>query len=178
MALAASRAYDWGHTTPESKRFQSSLPLDRIPVRLIVPGFYANRSIKWLQHIVLTNDFHANDSYADANNDVESRIKTMARFINAPAEIPARQPAASAGLAQVGASGLSQVESSVLPGGAWQPATILPPPKAWGGGVGKLPAVPLPFDPSTGWPRTWPMPRPLPKTGVNAIQRVALKVLA
>jgi hypothetical protein len=247
------RVYYWGHTTPNSKRFQSSLPLDRIledppgelpvilaykmnaqeipvrlggPVRMVVPGSYGNRSIKWLQHIVLTNSFQANDTYAEANNDIESRIKTQARFIQAPKELPALKPAAVTGLAQVGASGLSRVEYCVLPESerpeagdslllnvAWKPATILPPPQAWGAGVASLPAVPLQFDPGTGQARNWPMryaivhwaallpglragnytlccrsidgngiaqpmPRPLPRTGVNAIQRVALRVSA
>lgn len=246
------RAYYWGHTTANSKRFQSSLPLDRIledglgelpvilaykmngqaipaplggPVRLIVPGFYANRSIKWLQQIVLTNDFQATDSYAGANNDVESRIKTQARFLSPPAEVAALKPVALSGFAQVGASGLSRVEYCVLPDekrgegdetsleqAEWKRAEILPPPASWGGGVGKLPAMlPLQFDPATGKPRTWPlrntivhwaalapglrrgnytlccrtidangiaqpMPRPLPRTGANAIQRSPLAV--
>jgi hypothetical protein len=239
------RAYYWGYTTPDSARFQSSLSLDRIledppgelpvilaykmngreipgplggPVRLIVPGVYGNRSIKWLQHIALTNDFRANDSYAEMNNDVESGLKTFARFIQAPAEVPAAKPWALTGLAQVGSSGLSQVQYRVAQAGAveeapWRQATILPPPKDWGGGVTTLPAVPLQFDPSTGQARSWPMryaiahwaalvpglqpgkyalscrtidangaaqpmPRPLPKTGVNAIQSVPLVVRA
>jgi DMSO/TMAO reductase YedYZ molybdopterin-dependent catalytic subunit len=240
------RAYYWGYTTPTSQRFQSSLSLDRIledppgglpvilaykmngqeipgslggPVRMIVPGVYGNRSIKWLQHIVLTNDFRANDSYADMNNDVESSLKTFARFIHAPTEVPAAQPWALTGLAQVGSAGLSQVQYRAIPEGAapdgaealWRPATILPPPKDWGGGVKTLPAVPLQIDPSTGKAYSWPlryaiahwaalvpglqpgkyalscravdangtaqpMPRPLPKTGVNAIQSVPLAV--
>ena len=34
------------------------------PVRLIVPGAYGNRSIKWLQRVFLTNSYQANDTYA------------------------------------------------------------------------------------------------------------------
>jgi len=235
------RAYYYGYKTEESKQFQSSLPLGRIledppgelpvilaysmngqpitgplggPVRMIVPGSYGNRSIKWLQHVVLTNAFQANDTYAEANNDVESPIKTQARFINAPAKIPAGKPAAVTGLAQVGMSGLSKVEYSVGPE-EWKDAAILAPPKDWGGGLpgGKLPAVPRQINPATGQPYVWPirdtivhwaallpalapgnynlrcrtvdanriaqpMPRPLPRTGVNAIQQVALVVEA
>jgi DMSO/TMAO reductase YedYZ molybdopterin-dependent catalytic subunit len=233
------RVYYYGYMTEESKQFQSSLSLGRIledppgelpvvlaykmngqpipaplggPVRMIVPGAYGNRWIKWLQHVVLTNAFQANDTYAEANNDVESPIKTQARFIDPPAKIPAGKPIALTGLAQVGMSGLSKVQYSVRPE-EWKDAAILTPPKDWGGGLpaGKLPAVPLQIDPATGRPRVWPirdtivhwaallpalapgnyalccrtidanripqpMPRPLPRTGVNAIQQVALVV--
>jgi len=233
------RAYYYGYSTPESARFQSSLSLGSIledppgeppvilayrmngqeisatlggPVRMVVPGGYANKWIKWLQRIVLTNAYQANDTYADMNNDVESPLKTYARFINAPAELPAGKPAALTGLAQVGMSGLSKVQYSVRPDD-WHDAAILPPPKNWGGGLpgGKLPPVPQQINPATGRPHIWPlrdtivhwaallpalqsgkydlccrtidangiaqpMPRPLPRTGANAIQHVALVV--
>ncbi len=239
------RAYYYGYHNAESKRFQSSLPLGRIledppgefpvilaykmngqpipaplggPVRMIVPGSYGNRSIKWLQQIVLTNDFRANDSYTGGNNDVESPIKTQARFIGAPAEIQAGKPAAITGLAQVGMSGLSKVQYCVHPPltqAEWRDATILPPPKNWGGGIpgGKLPPLPRQIDQAAGKPVAWPlrdtivhwaallpaqqagkydlccrtidangmaqpMPRPLPRTGANAIQKVMLTVQA
>jgi hypothetical protein len=233
------RAYYYGYKTAESKQFQSSLPLDRIledppgelpvilaykmngrdipathggPVRMIVPGVYANKSIKWLQRIVLTNDYRVNDTYAEMNNDVESNLKTNARFIQPPSEIPAGKPTVLTGLAQVGMSGLSKVQYSVRPE-QWVDAAILPPPKAWGGGLpgGRLPSMPAQFDPATGRPRVWPlrgtivhwtarlpalpagkyelrcrtidangiaqpMPRPLPRTGANAVQQVVLMV--
>ena len=72
------------------------------PVRLIVPGLYGNRSIKWLQRIMITNRHQANDTYAEGNNDVESPIKTCARFINTPDKVRAGQKFALTGLAQVG----------------------------------------------------------------------------
>jgi hypothetical protein len=195
---------------------------------MIVPGAYGNKSIKWLQHIMLTNDFHANDTYAEKNNDIESPLKTQARFIKAPEEIPAGKPAALTGLVQVGMSGLSMVQYCVHPADQpwpeddphlstadWQEAAILPPPQDWGGGLpeGKLPPVPTQINPVTGQPYVWPirytivhwavllpglaagkydlccrtidangiaqpMPRPLPKTGANAIQKVTLNVQA
>jgi DMSO/TMAO reductase YedYZ molybdopterin-dependent catalytic subunit len=250
------RVYYYGyHNDDPKQRFQSSLPLGRVledppgelpvilaykmngeyltpeagaPVRMIVPGVYANKSIKWLQRVVLTNDFHANDTYANANNDVESPLKTQARFIHAPKEIQAGKAAALTGLAQVGMSGLSKVQYCVKAADQpwpeddpqrskadWQQATILPPPQDWGGGLpgGKLPPVPTQINPVTGQPYVWPtrytivhwaallpglpagkyelccrtidanglaqpMPRPLPKTGSNAIQQVTLNVKA
>jgi len=142
------------------------------PVRMIVPGTYGNKSIKWVQRVVLTNDYRANDSDAELNNDVESPLKTRARFINAPKEIPAEKPAALTGMAQVGLSGLAKVQYCVhsqsnpwpaddpyLLRADWKDAAILPPPADWGGGLagGKLPANASQFDSQTGKPLQWPM---------------------
>jgi DMSO/TMAO reductase YedYZ molybdopterin-dependent catalytic subunit len=198
------------------------------PVRVVVPGTYSSKSIKWVQRVVLTNDYKANDSDAELNNDVESSLKTRARFINAPKEIAAETPAALTGMAQVGVSGLAKVQYCVHsqkdpwpaegPDWAkvdWKDAAILPPPADWAGGVpgGKLPANTSQFDPKSGQPLQWPMrftiahwaalmpglpagsydvccrtidlngiaqpmPRPLLRTGVTAIQRVTVAVKA
>jgi DMSO/TMAO reductase YedYZ molybdopterin-dependent catalytic subunit len=51
------------------------------PVRLVVPDGYGFKSIKWLQRVVLTNDPNPNDTYAGQNNDVDSPMKTFARFL-------------------------------------------------------------------------------------------------
>jgi hypothetical protein len=141
-------------------------------VRVVVPGSYGSKSIKWVQRVVLTNDHKANDSDADLNNDTESPMKTQARFVNAPKEIPARRPAALTGRAQVGMSGLSKVQYCVNshqdPWPAddpywtradWKDAAILPPPADWGGGLpgGKLPAGMSQFDPAKGTPLQWPL---------------------
>lgn len=80
------------HNDDPKQRFQSSLTLDRVledppgewpvilcyklngkwlttkrggPVRMVVPGLYANKSVKWLQRIVLTNNPRLNDTYAE-----------------------------------------------------------------------------------------------------------------
>jgi len=141
------------------------------PVRLIVPGLYANRSIKWVQGIMITNSYHANDTYAEGNNDVESPIKTCAKFIHTPDKVKTGQPFAITGLAQVGISGLNKVQYLVHPGGnpvseevtdssigEWHDAIILPPPAKWGSDLpeGKLPDV-MQIDPKNGQPFTWPM---------------------
>jgi hypothetical protein len=142
------------------------------PVRIIVPGSYANRSIKWLQRIYLTNSYHANDTYAEANNDVESAVKTCAKFIHKPEKVKAGEKFALTGMALVGGSGLSKVQYWIKPSGTalheddpyfikgeWNDAIILPPPAKWGSDLpgGKLPPV-MQTDPKTGNPFTWPIP--------------------
>ena len=141
------------------------------PVRVIVPGAYGSKSIKWLQRIVLTNEFKANDSDADLNNDPENAQKTRARFINPPKEIKAAVPAAITGMAQIGISGLAKVQYCVRSQkeqksgedpywtkADWKDAIILPPPANWGGGLpgGKLPATNQ-TDSAKGAPANWPL---------------------
>jgi DMSO/TMAO reductase YedYZ molybdopterin-dependent catalytic subunit len=144
------------------------------PVRVVVPGTYGSKSIKWVQRVVLTNDFKANDSDAESNfnNDTESPMKTRARFINAPKEIPPEKPSALTGMAQIGISGLGKVQYCVhsqkepwpaddpdWTKGDWKDAAVWPPPADWGGRLpgGKLPANASQFDPAKGTPLQWPM---------------------
>lgn len=250
------RVFYYGyHNDDPQQRFQSSLTLDRIledppgkwpvilcyklngqwltpkrggPVRLIVPGLYGNKSVKWLQCVVLTNDPRLNDTYAEWNNDTESPLKTCAFFRDVPDRVRAGAPVTVAGMAQVGMAGLRQVEYFIQPQdqpwpaddphflkAEWRAAELLPPPTNWGGGLpgGKLPPNVLGFNADAGVPLQWPMrdsivhwravltnlasgrydlrcrsidangaaqpmPRPLPKSGRNAIQRVTLVVAA
>lgn len=142
------------------------------PVRLVAPDGYAFKSIKWLQRVVLTNDPAPNDTYAGQNNDVDTTMKTFARFINAPKKLKTGKAVALTGVAQVGMSGLSKVQYCLLSNqqtaepddpyltkADWKEADILPPPKHWGGGLpaGRLPSVPRQFE-ANGRPLTWPMP--------------------
>jgi hypothetical protein len=196
------------------------------PVRMMVPGAYGSKQIKWVQRLVLTNDYKSNDSDAELNNDTESAMKTRARFVHTPQEVPPGKPVAITGLAQVGISGLGKVQYCVHPQkepwpagdpyrtrADWKDAAILPPPSNWGGGLpgGTLPALTGQRDPVKGvslqWPIRYaivhwaallpglppgsydlccrtidgngiaqPLPRPLPRTGANAIHRVDLVV--
>ena len=138
---------------------------------MVVPGAYGSKSIKWVKRVILTNDYKSNDSDAELNNDPENPLKTRARFINAPKELPAGKPAALTGMAQVGVSGLDKVQycihSQKEPWPAddpywtkadWKDAALLPPPADWGGGLpgGKLPAT-AQTDPATGKPIQWPL---------------------
>jgi DMSO/TMAO reductase YedYZ molybdopterin-dependent catalytic subunit len=198
------RVYYYGyHNDDPAQVFQSSLPIGRVledppgelpvllcyklngeylagkrggPVRMLVPEAYGFKSVKWLQRVVLTNDYRANDTYHAGNNDLESPMKTFARFAHVPATAKAGEPVPISGLAQVGVSGLAKVQYWVHPkgaplpdgddpafpafaGGDWRDAAILPPPRRWGGGVpdGRAPDAPLQFDPATGQPRQWPL---------------------
>ncbi len=194
------RVFYYGyHNDDPKQRFQSSLSIGRVledppgehpvilcyklngqwlspkagaPVRMIVPDRYGNKSVKWLQRVVLTNRFQANDTYAEWNNDTESHLKTCARFVHVPKKAKAGQPVAITGLAQVGMSGLSKVQYWVAEQGTnwpeddpyftaapWRDAQVLPPPEQWGPDLpgGKLPPVPSQVDPATGRPHQWPL---------------------
>lgn len=175
------------------------------PVRMLVPGAYGSKQIKWVQRLVFTNDYKSNDSDAELNNDTESALKTRARFLHAPKEVAAGTPAAVTGMAQVGVSGLGKVQYCVWPRekpwpgndpyrtqAAWKDAVILPPPA--GLREAQWPvryaivhwAALLPGLEPGGYElfcRTidgngiaQPMPRMLPRTGVNALHRVELAV--
>jgi DMSO/TMAO reductase YedYZ molybdopterin-dependent catalytic subunit len=186
------------HNDDPKQLFRSSLPIGRVfedpfdlppvivcyklngqwlgserggPVRMVVPEAYGFKSIKWLTHVVLTNLPHANDTYADGGNDIDSPLKSFAATLSVPRELSAGQKIPVTGYAQVGIGGLSKVQAWVqpdeedLPAGdpyfikaPWIDMTILPPPKQWGGGLpdDRIPIGTLGFD-AQGRPRTWPM---------------------
>jgi DMSO/TMAO reductase YedYZ molybdopterin-dependent catalytic subunit len=136
--------YGFHHDDPV-QMFRSSLPLGRVleeppgelpvlvayklngefisgkrggPVRMVVPEAYGFKSVKWLQRVELTNIYGANDTYQEGNNDLDSPMKTFARFANPPAEIRTGSTVDISGIAQVGVSGLARVEYSIRPAGA------------------------------------------------------------
>ncbi len=193
------RVFYYGyHNDDPQQMFRSSLPVDRVledpfdlppvilcyklngqylnserggPVRVVVPEAYGFKSIKWLTHLVLSNLYHANDTYADGNNDVDSALKTFAATISVPRKVKPGEPIPVTGYAQVGISGLSKVQVWIQPNtderssgdpyfttAPWVDAQILSPPKHWGEVTdGKIPADTLGFDDATGQPRVWPM---------------------
>ena len=124
------------------------IPLERGgPVRMVVPWAHGFKSIKWLQRIVLTNDYQANDTYALQNNDPESYLKTAAYIGKGPISFRAGEPIAIDGTAMVGPSGLKRVEFWVRPAtgadekladddpawktAVWSPCELMPPPDDW-----------------------------------------------
>jgi DMSO/TMAO reductase YedYZ molybdopterin-dependent catalytic subunit len=145
------------------------------PVRLVVPWAHGFKSIKWLQRITLTNDFKANDTYAEANNDPDSYLKTMAQIDECPQVFKAGEPVGLRGTAMVGWSGLKRVEYWLRPDtgthgrladdapdwkkATWLPCGLTPPPDDWSN---ELPSDVPPekvwgFDPRSRKPKDWPM---------------------
>ena len=190
------RIYFWGfHNDDPKQRFQSSLSYTEVmetppgelpvfiayklngepinlerggPVRMVVPWAHGFKSIKWLQHIRLTNDYQINDTYAEKNNDPESHLKTAAYLDDV---VVSGNVAHVGGWAISGLSGLSHVETWVRPAGPaladddpeWEKATwqraqldpqpdwqrILPPNTSQQNILG--------FDKKTGTPLSWPL---------------------
>jgi hypothetical protein len=193
------RIYYWGfHNNDPKQRFQSSLsytqametppgelpaflayrlngePIPLIrggPVRMVIPWAHGFKSIKWLQHIVVTNDYKANDTYAEQNNDPESHLKTAAYLDELPAKIPAGQPVLISGLVISGLSGLKHVEYSLRrqdskPGEPaeeeaeqWIECRLEEPPADWSSVLpaGVSSRHVLGFNPDSGKPVTWPL---------------------
>ncbi len=191
--------YNGYHNDDPKQIFRSSLPVGRVledpfdlppvilcyklngrllngqrggPVRMVIPEAYGFKSVKWLNRLVLSNLFHANDTYADGNNDVDSWMKTFAQHLLLPDNLQAGRPIPITGFAQVGISGLSRVQTCVLPKNPswpaddpyftraeWTDAHILPPPEKWHGNLpdNKLPDNLHGFDPDSGTPLRWPM---------------------
>lgn len=191
--------YHGYHNDDPAQMFRSSLPIGRVledpfdlppvivcyklngqllnghrggPVRIVVPEAYGFKSVKWLNRIVLSNLFYANDTYGDGNNDVDSPMKTFARSLLKPDAIQPGRPIPLTGYAQVGLSGLAKVQTAIVPKdrvwpaddpyfmqAEWTDGHILPAPEKWGSA---LPADAFPpnlhgFDVETRRPRQWPM---------------------
>jgi DMSO/TMAO reductase YedYZ molybdopterin-dependent catalytic subunit len=140
------------------------------PVRMVVPEGYGFKSVKWLQRVLLTNEYGATDTYRLGNNDLDSPMKTFARFLEVPTSAPAGRRISITGIAQVGVSGLANVQYWVHPRAAalpeddphfacgdWRDAEILPLPTDWGGRLpaGQRPDVRLEID--GPMPGSWPL---------------------
>lgn len=191
------RVFYYGFHNDDTKQlFRSSLPIGRVledppglppvilcyklngewldperggPVRVIVPEAYGFKSVKWLTHVVLTNLAHANDTYAEQNNDVDSPLKTFAAVLSYPTSVKAGELIPVSGYSQVGVSGLSKVQVSIESNAArpegdpeflkapWVDAELLGAPREWGAlEGGKVPSGSFGFDDS-GAPKIWPM---------------------
>jgi DMSO/TMAO reductase YedYZ molybdopterin-dependent catalytic subunit len=224
--------YHGYHNDDPNQLFQSTLPIWRVleeppgdlpvivayklngeyisgkrggPVRMVVPEAYGFKSVKWLQRVLLSNEPGANDTYRLGNNDLDSPMKTFARFLSVPERAPAGQPIAIRGIAQVGISGLDKVQYSVRPRASDNAEEWLDGPEIQG------PPTDLDTDNlrgfEFGWPLRWtvvqwvatldglpqgeyvvrcrsidrngiaqPMPRPFAKGGRSEIQTVHLVV--
>src|SRR5690349_4779616 len=137
------RVFYYGyHNDDPQQMFRSSLPIDRVlenpfdlppvilcyklngqwldserggPVRMVVPEAYGFKSIKWLTCVLLSNLYHANDTYAEGNNDVEGWLKTFAATLSVPRKVKPNESIPVTGYAQVGLAGLAKVQVSIQP---------------------------------------------------------------
>jgi DMSO/TMAO reductase YedYZ molybdopterin-dependent catalytic subunit len=197
------RVYYWGfHNNDPAQLFQSSLSFNRVmetppweppplvayrlngqdippkrggPVRMIVPWAHGFKSIKWLQRIVLTNDYQANDTYALQNNDPESYLKTAAYLGKGLLSFKAGQPIIITGTAMVGWSGLKRVEYWLRPAtntagnlteddpawktAVWRACDLMKPLDDWSAVLpdGTSSREIWGFDDRTGRPKDWPI---------------------
>jgi DMSO/TMAO reductase YedYZ molybdopterin-dependent catalytic subunit len=94
------------------------------PARIIAPGIYGMKSVKWLQRIeVVDYDYLGYWQRSDGWDNLAT-IKTASR-IDVPAELTlVRGPGTVAGLAWAGDRGIERVEVSVDGGRTWQPAVL------------------------------------------------------
>ena len=161
------------------------LPIERGgPVRMLVPESFGFKSIKWLNQIVLTNDFRANDSYATEfpNSplapDPASPMKTLARLdVHALQKYSKGEALTFQGVAIVGGSGLKRVEYWLRPDqgthgkldpddpawatARWQPAALLGrPPQGWAEALpdGRFPETVYFLNSANQKPVQWPLP--------------------
>lgn len=142
------------------------------PVRMLVPGVYGFKSVKWLSTIQLTSSHLNNDTYAEKGNDVDSRMKTYARILNWSEKVQSGEAIPLTGVAQCGDAGLSKVQYWLKPKSVswpgedryfntapWQDARILPPPDgAWGDFPKGKALSPIPHQiGDNGKPLSWPL---------------------
>jgi DMSO/TMAO reductase YedYZ molybdopterin-dependent catalytic subunit len=110
-------------------------PLPRLhgaPVRLIVPGLYGIKNVKWLTRITVTNDNFKGFWQERGWTDVGT-IKTSSRF-----DVPGDRDVVAAGKVEIGGvafagdRGISKVEVSKDGGDTWLEATIRDNPSPGG----------------------------------------------
>jgi DMSO/TMAO reductase YedYZ molybdopterin-dependent catalytic subunit len=94
------------------------------PARIIAPGIYGMKNVKWLERIeVVDYDYRGYWQRSDGWDNI-AEIKTASR-IDVPAELTALGPGGVvAGLAWAGDRGIRRVEVSFDGGATWVPATL------------------------------------------------------
>ena len=104
------------------------------PVRIIAPGRYGEKHVKWVTRITIQKG-HTKGFYESQGWDRAAVVKTLSR-IDFPAKgdaITPGQPIVMQGVAFGGLRGVSKVEVTTDGGTMWQPATITtrPSPQSW-----------------------------------------------
>jgi DMSO/TMAO reductase YedYZ molybdopterin-dependent catalytic subunit len=94
------------------------------PARIIAPGIYGMKNVKWLERIeVVDYDYRGYWQRSDGWDNL-AEIKTASR-IDVPAELTSAAPGGVvAGLAWAGERGIRRVEVSLDGGASWVPATL------------------------------------------------------
>ena len=94
------------------------------PARIIAPGIYGMKNVKWLERIeVVDYDYEGYWQRSDGWDNV-AEIKTASR-IDVPQELTSAESAGVvAGLAWAGDRGIRRVEVSLDGGASWVPATL------------------------------------------------------
>ena len=195
------RVFYYGYHNDDPKQmFQSSLPIGRVledyfdlppvivcyklngqwlepkrggPVRdRRAGGLRLQERSSGSRHVVLTNLAHANDTYANGNNDIDSPLKTFAATLSVPTEVKSGEAIPITGYAQVGICGAVEGAGLDAPRrremarrrsvfhhrrrGPTRRCWVRR--RRWGGGLADdaVPKDTIGFD-AAGKPRTWPM---------------------
>ena len=95
-----------------------------VPARIIAPGIYGMKNVKWLERIeVVDYDYRGYWQRSDGWDNI-AEIKTASR-IDVPAELTSTSDTGMvAGLAWAGDRGIRRVEVSLDGGASWVPATL------------------------------------------------------
>ena len=114
------------------------------PARVIVPGIYGMKNVKWLTGLELA-DYDYKGYWEKRGWDDVARYRTISRIDVPKVRLTAGRPAFIAGVAFAGDRGIRKVEVSLDKGASWQPARLKPPlsPYSW-----------------VLWAYLWPDPRP------------------
>jgi hypothetical protein len=96
-------------------------PEHGFPLRLLVPGIYGMKNVKWITQIEAV-DFDFRGYWQRRGWDDRAEYKTMSR-IDSPAHT-VRGEATIAGIAFAGDRGITKVEVSTDGGRSWEPADI------------------------------------------------------
>lgn len=126
-AMAPETAVVWGMNGVD-------LPKEHgFPVRVIVPGLYGIKNVKWLERIeVVGDDFKG---YWQKRGWTDSAVIKTSSQIDSPRDrgVVEAAHAELAGLAFAGTRGISRVEVSTDGGDTWQNATltVIPSPYSW-----------------------------------------------
>ena len=105
---------------------QNGEPLTRdhgFPARVLVPGIYGMKNVKWVQEIELTSEDYLGYWQTRGWSDL-ALIQTMSRIDTNQATILEDGTAAIGGVAYAGLRGISKVEVSTDGGTIWEAATL------------------------------------------------------